>query len=279
MWTYSADSARGRWWFVAGAVLVVLGSVRCQTAAPVTQVAVMSTPPPGGAPKRVMPLGDSLTHGYNIPGGYRSDLWSLITADGRSVDFVGSLDDGPASLPDREHEGHPGWRIDDLSSEVVRWLTAAQPDIVLLMIGTNDIVQDYDRAAAPDRLSALIDRVTDTQPRTQVVVASIPRLGWPPAADWVRAYNVAIPSIIDAKVADGKRVSYADVHSAITAGDLDADLVHLNASGDSKVAAVWYAAIRPILGGDASGDLGTHDAPVTAVGLAVQKPRVRWPAY
>ena len=56
----------------------------------------------------VMPLGDSLTDGYNIPGGYRIDLVSRLDADDLDVDFVGSLRNGPSSLRDRDHEGHSG---------------------------------------------------------------------------------------------------------------------------------------------------------------------------
>ena len=42
-----------------------------------------------------MPLGDSLTDGYNIPGGYRIELVSRLDADDLDVDFVGSLRNGP----------------------------------------------------------------------------------------------------------------------------------------------------------------------------------------
>jgi hypothetical protein len=41
---------------------------------------------------RVMPLGDSITDGFNVPGGYRVDLWQKLVAGGRTVDFVGSQD-------------------------------------------------------------------------------------------------------------------------------------------------------------------------------------------
>ena len=214
--------------------------------------ATTPTPPAGGAPKKVMPLGDSLTDGYNIPGGYRTDLWNKVITDGLSIDFVGSLTNGPASLPDRNHEGHSGWRIDEIAAEVIPWLTAAQPDIVLLMIGTNDMAQDYNRATAPDRLSALIDRIAATRPTAQVIVASIPRLRGSPGADWVQSYNATIPSIIEAKAAQGRRVSYVDVYGVVTDSDLHSDLTHLNASGNSKVANVWYSAIRPILSSDGS---------------------------
>ncbi|MCC6497626.1 MAG: hypothetical protein IT193_15345 [Propionibacteriaceae bacterium] len=155
------------------------------------------------APVKIMPLGDSLTEGYIVSGGYRTDLWNMLAADGLRVDFVGSLTEGPSSLPNQRHQGHRGWRIDQISAEVVPWLSAAQPSIVLLMIGTNDMIQDYNRATAPDRLSALINRITATRPDAPVFVASIPRLGWSRGDAWVRAYNARIPSVVAAKAARG----------------------------------------------------------------------------
>jgi hypothetical protein len=61
---------------------------------------------------RVMPLGDSITEGTQVPGGYRIGLWQRLTAGGYRVDLVGSQFNGPAALGDHDHEGHPGWRID-----------------------------------------------------------------------------------------------------------------------------------------------------------------------
>jgi hypothetical protein len=51
---------------------------------------------------RVMPLGDSITDGFTVPGGYRVDLWQKIVASGRTIDFVGSQSNGPGNLGDRD---------------------------------------------------------------------------------------------------------------------------------------------------------------------------------
>lgn len=88
---------------------------------------------------RVMPLGASITDGFTVPGGYRTGLWQRMIGDGRVVDFVGSASNGPASLGDHDHEGHSGWRIDQIDANVVTWLRAADPRTILLHIGTNDV--------------------------------------------------------------------------------------------------------------------------------------------
>src|SRR5689334_21892333 len=111
---------------------------------------------------RVMPLGDSITDGTQVPGGYRIGLWQRFGGGNYRVDLVGSQFNGPSSLGDHDHEGHPGWRIDQIDANIVSWLGNTSPRTVLLHIGTNDVLQDFDRANAPARLSALVDHITAT---------------------------------------------------------------------------------------------------------------------
>ncbi|MFV3464754.1 GDSL-type esterase/lipase family protein, partial [Mycobacterium tuberculosis] len=92
------------------------------------------------------------------PRGYRPELFQKLTAAGLPTDFVGSLRNG--TLSDRDHEGHSGWRIDEISARVDGWVDTFQPEVVLLMIGTNDMIQGYDVANAPARLGTLLDKIT-----------------------------------------------------------------------------------------------------------------------
>jgi hypothetical protein len=77
-----------------------------------------------------------------------------LASGGYTTDFVGSQFNGPGSLGDHDHEGHPGWRIDQIHANIVSWLNTHQPQTVLLHIGTNDIPQNYNVSTAPNRLSA-----------------------------------------------------------------------------------------------------------------------------
>src|SRR3954463_4311363 len=86
---------------------------------------------------RVMPLGDSITEGTQVPGGYRIGLWQRLSGGGYRIDYVGSQFNGPSSLPDHDHEGHPGWRIDQIDANIGGWLQTYRPQTVLLHIGTN----------------------------------------------------------------------------------------------------------------------------------------------
>jgi lysophospholipase L1-like esterase len=206
----------------------------------------LAATPAAAAGVRIMPLGDSITDGANVPGGYRIALWARLSRDGAAVDFVGSRQNGPATLGDRDHEGHSGWRIDDLAEAVESWLAQHRPEIVLLMIGTNDVLQEQEVAAAPARLGALLDRITAALPRARVLVATLPPLGKPAWQTQVDAFNRALPAIVQGRARAGKRVQLVDVARGMTAADL-ADGVHPNDGGYAKLAAAWYAALRPLL--------------------------------
>lgn len=90
-------------------------------------------------PVRIMPLGDSNTWGQLVPGSYRTQLYQDLATEGIRTQFVGSLSNGPDALPSKNNEGHSGWTISQIAGGVDTWLKASQPQIVLLMIGTNDI--------------------------------------------------------------------------------------------------------------------------------------------
>jgi lysophospholipase L1-like esterase len=203
---------------------------------------------------RVMPLGDSITEGTQIPGGYRIGLWQRLASAGYRVDFVGTQFNGPAGLGDHDHQGHPGWRIDQIDAGVTGWLRTTTPRTVLLHLGTNDILQNYNVSGAPGRLSTLIDRITSTVPSADVFVATIIPLANPGQETAARNYNAALSTIVRSK---GSRVHLVDMHAALTTADL-IDGVHPTAAGYDKMAATWYAALRSVPG--AIGDPSSGNA-------------------
>jgi lysophospholipase L1-like esterase len=193
---------------------------------------------------RVMPLGDSITDGFNVPGGYRIGLWQRMASAGSTVDFVGSGFNGPASLGDHDHEGHSGWRIRDLDANIVGWLRTAAPRTILLHIGTNDIGQNDDVANAPARLAALIDKIRVNAPMAELFVAQLIPRADPTQEAQSQAFNAAIPGIVAQK---GSLTHLVDMHSALTTADL-ADGLHPNAGGYDKMAARWFAALQSVPG-------------------------------
>ena len=204
---------------------------------------------------RVMPLGDSITEGTQVPGGYRIGLWQRLSGAGYRVDFVGTQFNGPAALGDHDHQGLPGWRIDQIDATITGWLNSAQPRTVLLHIGTNDILQNYNVSSAPNRLSTLIDHIVAAAPTADVFVATIIPLASAGQEAAARTFNAAVPGIVQSKVAGGKRVHLVDMHAALTTADL-VDGVHPTAAGYDKMAATWYTALRSV-SGSIGGTTGT----------------------
>lgn len=62
----------------------------------------------------------------------------------------------------------------------------------------------------------------------------------------MRSFNAAIPGLVQTRAGQGRSVTYVEMHGALTTADL-ADGIHPSASGYSKIAAVWHAALIPIL--------------------------------
>lgn len=217
------------------ALLVVLGLV--------SGVAVgysMSSATPA-APIRVMPLGDSLTYGYPTVGGYRIRLAQLTAEAGMSVDFVGTLQHGPPELADKDHEGHGGLRIDELTPQVAAWVDAGQPDIVLLHVGTNDVAQEYQMEQAPSRLQALVEIVCQRRPGVRLVVASIGARDnpWTVLTD----YNAGIQGVVATVRKGGCNAQFLDMNKVMRMADLPDD-AHPNETGYRKMADSWFPVLR-----------------------------------
>ncbi|NES94431.1 MAG: GDSL family lipase, partial [Desertifilum sp. SIO1I2] len=193
---------------------------------------------------KIMPLGDSNTRGHNqAPAGYRNRLWNLLSLSGFEVDFVGSQVTGTTpTLSDLEHEGRGGWRIDQISDNVTNWLNQQQPDIVLLMIGTNDILQQYQVNTAPNRLNTLIDQILDWSSNVQILVGSIiPITRNASEYQQVLDFNSTIPGIVNSK---NSQVQFIDIFSAVSDQDLTAtDNIHPTEFGYNKIAQAWYDAL------------------------------------
>ncbi|MEG4803337.1 SGNH/GDSL hydrolase family protein [Microcoleus sp. ARI1-B5] len=197
-----------------------------------------STASPGNRPIKIMPLGDSITDGYFFPGGYRIDLQPAMESRGYAIEFVGSLSNGPDTLLSQHHEGHSGWRIEEIRDRVVEWLQTFQPDIILLLIGTNNIGQWYQVETASYRLNQLIDSIFQTAPNVKLFLASIPPMYEPTLNQRVIQYNQKSEELVKEKQQAGKPIDFVDLYNILSLDDLP-DGVHPNREGFRKIAGAW----------------------------------------
>lgn len=195
-------------------------------------------------PIRIMPLGDSITDGAGAPGGYRARLYTLLTNAGFNVDFVGTLTDNSApGLPDPDHEGHSGWTIDQISSIIDGVFSkVSDPDIILLLIGTNDYGTGNDTPHAINRLENLVARMATNRPFAKIIVGNLLVRGEPYNTQIQTTFNPYVTAMVDRQRALGREVYFDDIRSAVPLSDFP-DQLHPNALGYTKMATNWFGVI------------------------------------
>ncbi|ELR01802.1 hypothetical protein VC83_04957 [Pseudogymnoascus destructans] len=85
---------------------------------------------------KIVPLGDSITEITC----WRTCLWDDLQADGvtNSFETARAIRAGTCTI----HEGHSGYlAINIANTNLQGWLASAKPDVVMFMLGTNDVSQ------------------------------------------------------------------------------------------------------------------------------------------
>jgi hypothetical protein len=237
-------------------------------ASPVDGGASFSPCPTDGAACVILPLGDSITDGFPFEaGGYRVELFHRTLLGSKHVTFVGSLSNGPATVDGiafpSHHEGHTGFTIvneptagrSGISPTITDMAIANnRPNIILLMIGTNDIDLSIALPTAPTRLATLVDEIVADAPNSLLVVGQLVPTTTDTENVRFQAYNAAMPAIVQQRASVGKHVMLVDMYSAFTANAnyktaYMNDNLHPNAAGYALMGQTWYAAIQPFLSG------------------------------
>lgn len=208
----------------------------------------------------IMPLGDSITDGAagsTDDTGYRRSLYLQLTGAGRDVAFVGGLTSGIPLDFDRDHEGHSGWRADQIRDNIYNWLVANPAEIVLLHIGTNDISggnQDVQEVA--DILNNIDQYELDNTTSVKVLLARIILRGDSLNPQTI-AFNDAVEAMALLRIGAGDDIVLVDQENALTYPADLADPVHPNDSGYGQMADAWFAVLDPILASTGSVAIGS----------------------
>ncbi len=222
--------------------------------------------PSDGSPCKILPLGDSITYGVNDEGnaGYRGPLFMSVVAAGQRITFTGSLSDGPNTVSGqtfpKNNEGHSGWGISEVNpnsggnagiatvipSPAFGSGSGGVPNIILLHIGTND-QGSFAATQMTSDLTGLLDKIIANAPDALLVVAQIIPLGYG-TNDVIKAYNQAIPGVVQQRAAAGKHIVPVDMYTAFnTSTMLGSDSIHPNSTGYQFMADHWYSVIGPLL--------------------------------
>ncbi len=220
---------------------------------------------------RVMPLGDSITYGYNGGNaGYRGPLYSLLNPLVTNFRYQGSSAERPGALPllpinQRFHEGHSSYNIQDISNNLDgldtarflelggpdrdprggHWLTGGNgtgrqpifPEIITLMAGTNDL---NNMTGVEQSLVGLLTKITTLRPDTKLFVARVaPVL----SLTTVGEYNGIVSRVVGDFQAAGKKVFLVDLNTGFPSNGLDPDGIHPNSIGFNWMASRWFESI------------------------------------
>jgi MYXO-CTERM domain-containing protein len=240
-------------------------------------------------PIRIMSLGDSITAGYtdnstwSVPFafGYRSGLYTRLTDAGYSFQYVGASQEpwnNAFGLPqtvgspdlrmvDQDfHRGYGGVGADYLSANIGNWLQQDTPDVILLMIGINNISvgSSGEPIATEQKLATLVQSILVQRPTAHLIVAQI--TPYTTYTDSLVKYNNYVSSLVGSYAAQGKNISMVDQYSNFSKSGIQIDtslysngINHPNAIGYDKMAHTWFNGIQNL------GSL-THDAgPAKAV--------------
>lgn len=221
-------------------------------------------------PVNIMPVGDSITFGLGEEGGYRKYLDYTLRNKGIEFDLVGPEGNNSSSFVyngqncqyDGNHAGYSGFTIKQ-QYPVPSWgengllerlqkknaVKQAQPDIVLLIIGTNDMTANRNLNDCENDLHSLIDYILGDMPEDGVIfMGSIPEFtayGGNPQR--VAGYNDTVKKVAESY---GDNVRFADIHGSLNGmADMSSDNLHPNGTGYEKMGKFWAETIEKYLSG------------------------------
>ncbi len=209
--------------------------------------------------RSILPLGDSRVEGArpNFES-YRYELWKNLVENDWEFDFVGTRRDG-ADYPeflgqsfDVDHEGTGGATTEDIIATISKVINVENaPDIVLLGIGGNDLIEGSKNV---DHTLANINQIIDIlQSQNDSVAIFLEQIA-PGRSDFMTPavqsafdeFNRLIPDIATQQSSNTSQVVVVDMASGWN-DDYMADEVHYNVQGAREVSDRYYTAMKDIL--------------------------------
>ena len=245
---------------IAAALVAAAGCQRSTTQPGPIAPPVNPTPTPAPTPEpvppsprlgvtRILAFGDSMTEGTTSPSlptfaldagraeSYPFKLQALIAARYRdqAIQVVNGGLAGRRAAEDRERFS--------------RWMSDAQPEVILLLEGANDLNAPWAQdEGVNDRIrftvGSLEDLVKDaTYRQVRILVGTLPpqRPGGPKAgaSDFLTRFNDAVKVMAAAK--GGESI---DISAGLTLGDIGQDGLHPTEEGYQRMAEIWMMALR-----------------------------------
>lgn len=223
-------------------------------------------------PLRILAVGDSITRATC----WRALLWqSLQESFAGRFDMVGTLSEGNGCAPagyDRDNQGYSSSLVTEIVAGVTTARTCdptcptladltaafaqAQPDVVLMHFGTNDVWNARATEAIVGGYSQVVEAARAANPNVTILVAQIIPMNVTDAtcsgctcagcATNVPALNARITSWATSTSTQSSAVRVVDQFTGFDATLDNRDGVHPNDLGARKMADRWYEALAPL---------------------------------
>lgn len=240
---------------------------------------------------KIMCVGDSITDGFGIEGSYRKFLYNELIKKGYNINMIGSKNGGGTTYIDEktgetfeyddDNTGYStftiksyGWRSGIYEKLIETDALSQNPDIVILQIGTNNILDNHNSVDNSKDFEILIDYILGKIPSTSILfVTTIPPLdpNREEVYDWfnnyrylpfrhvvytdpeveakvdfaLKNYNNDITSRVNSRRLSGQNIRAADVNSVITNLKYQLnDGVHPNNDGYKAMGEYWAGIIE-----------------------------------
>ena len=186
---------------------------------------------------------------------YRYELWKNLIDNNYNFDFIGREKDyGTYPLYaglefDNDHEGSGGFESEDVLANIDEILTTiASPDIVLLSIGGNDLLDGGNPPSEP--ISNIVELVGILQTHNSNITIFLERIA--PAnnetmtsslTNKLNDFNSQIVSIANSLTSNTSKVIALDMNTNFNESYL-ADDVHYNEAGAKFIADIYFNGIQ-----------------------------------
>lgn len=187
-----------------------------------------------------MPLGGSVTQGVgsSTGAGYRLPLLEMLQKHGFDVQMVGSRKTG--SMNNKDHEGWPGLRIDEIDLKARISVSRVMPNVFAVNAGSNDCLQSFRLEEAGSRLSVLLEYLWETCPGSTILLSTLIVSADEQINTNVNFVNDQFQALAKQKANEGEKIVLVEMNcEAGPQVDCLVDGIHPDSDGYQTMAKLW----------------------------------------
>lgn len=175
-----------------------------------------------------------------------------------NIDFVGShkTPSGACTLNgntvpfDKDNEGHSGARVTDYANQgsLKPWLSSANPDIIVMHVGTNDATAGIATAKVFAAYDTLLAQMRANNPKVTLILSKLipvaPKLFGQAASDRVVEYNNAMTGWVQRSTTANSPIVLVDMYTGFDVDAMTKEGQHPNEKGDVFMADKFYPVVK-----------------------------------